>query len=87
MFPPLTRHSVRLNTFWQGVLLGQEAWENIVQINTILGVEQSGVSLEPDVTGNRIVANRVLCAPGASCLTVDAQVDAALYNLIAGNKP
>lgn len=21
MFPPLTRHSVRLNTFWQGVLL------------------------------------------------------------------
>ncbi|MCU0485544.1 MAG: right-handed parallel beta-helix repeat-containing protein [Anaerolineales bacterium] len=72
---------------WQGVLLGQEAWENSVQINTILGVEQSGVSLEPDVTGNRIVANRVLCAPGASCLTVDASGDSAEYNLIAGNKP
>ena len=76
-----------IHAAWQGVLLGQDAWNNSVQINTILGVEQSGIALEPGVTGNRIVANRVLCAPGASCLTVDASEDLAEYNQIAGNKP
>jgi hypothetical protein len=66
----------------QGVLLAQESWKNLVQMNTILGVSLSGIALEPGVTGNQILANSVSCAPGASCLTVDATPEVAEMNTI-----
>ena len=71
----------------QGVLLAQESWKNMVQTNTILGVNHSGIALESGVTSNWILANRVLCAPGRSCLTVEATPEAAEMNTIAGNRP
>lgn len=81
---------VRRNTIQatnQGVLLGQEAWENMVQANTVLGVSAAGIALEQGVVSNRILANRVTCAAGMSCLTVDALPEVAASNKIAGNKP
>ena len=72
---------------YQGVLLGQEAWANLVQGNTIMGVSAAGIALEPGVTHNRVLANSVLCAPGNSCLTVDATAAVMKANTIAGNRP
>lgn len=72
---------------YQGVLLGQESRKNMVQANTFLGVSAAGIALEPGVTGNWILANRVLCASGMSCLTVDALPEVAEMNTIAGNHP
>ncbi len=43
--------------------------------------------LEPGVAGNRILATRVLCAPGSICLTVGASAGVAEMNKIAGNRP
>ena len=79
------RNSIQAAT--QGVLLGQEAWKNMVQANTILRVSAAGIALEPGVTGNRVLANRVLCAARAECLTVDAAPETAAMNTIAGNRP
>ena len=72
---------------WQGVLLGQESWKNMVKMNTIYGVEQSGIALEPGVTGSIILSNQVACAPGADCLTVDAMPEVAAVNKILLNVP
>jgi nitrous oxidase accessory protein NosD len=70
-----------------GVQLAQEAWDNLVQGNTILGVSAAGIVLEPGVAGNRILANRVLCAAGSQCLTVSASPEVAELNKICGNRP
>jgi parallel beta-helix repeat protein len=81
---------VRYNTIqavWQGVLLGQESWMNTVKLNTIRGVIQSGVSLEPDVTANKILYNKVSCAPDSDCLTVDVPPEVADLNIVYGNVP
>jgi hypothetical protein len=81
---------VRHNTIqatYQGVLLGQESWENTVNANTILGVNAAGIALEPGVISNRILANRVICAVGMCCLTVDALPNVVEVNKIAGNYP
>jgi hypothetical protein len=67
---------------YQGVLLAQESWKNLVQMNTILGVSHSGIALESGVTGNQILANSVSCAPGTGCLTVDATPEVAEMNTI-----
>ena len=56
----------------QGILLGQEAWVNLVQANTIYGVNHAGITLDSGVINNQILANRVLCASGASSVTIDA---------------
>jgi hypothetical protein len=72
---------------YQGLLLGNESWENMVQTNTILGVSAAGIILEHGVVSNRILANRVMCASGMTCLTVDALPEVAESNMIAGNKP
>lgn len=71
-----------------GCFLEQEAWSNLVQGNSILGVQLAGIALSPDVTNNRVLENRVLCATGTTCQTVSAD-EAALIkkNRIAGNKP
>src|SRR4030042_3262002 len=50
------RHTIQ--AVYQGVLLGQESWENMVHANAILGVSFAGISLEPGVVDNRIIANR-----------------------------
>lgn len=76
-----------LHAGYQGVLLGQETWRSQVQNNTILGVSASGIALEPGVVRNRVLANSVLCAHGAACLTVDAMPDVAKANTIEGNRP
>ncbi len=81
---------VRHNSIYadiQGVHLYQEAWDNVVQGNSILGVSLAGIVLENDTTGNRILANKVLCAAGAECQTVSADDAASENNKIAGNKP
>lgn len=67
---------------YQGVRLVQESRKNLVQMNTILGVSQSGIALESGVTGNQILANSVSCAPGTSCLAVDATPETAEMNTI-----
>jgi nitrous oxidase accessory protein NosD len=81
-----TQVQVRKNSIqaeFQGVFLTQESWKNMIQGNTIFGVSQSGIALQPGVVGNRILANRVLCAANASCLTVDAAPEVAERNTIA----
>ncbi len=88
--PRCTQFQVRQNAIQakrQGVLLGQEAWKNILQANTIIGVSQAGITLEPGVSENRVLGNRVLCAPGKSCATVEAAPAAAEMNSITGNQP
>lgn len=67
---------------YQGILLVQESWKNLVQMNTILGVSHSGIALEPGVTGNQILANSVSCAPGTGCLAVDATPEVVKMNTI-----
>lgn len=71
----------------QGILIGQESWENKLQANTIYGVNEAGIRLELGVIDNQVVANRVICAPGFECLTVDATEEVWQSNKIAGNKP
>jgi hypothetical protein len=81
---------LRRNTIqavYQGILLGHESWENVVQANTILGVSLAGISLEPGVVDNRIIANRVTCSPEMNCITVEVLPEVAESNKIAGNKP
>jgi hypothetical protein len=86
-----TSHSqVRRNAIsadYQGVLLGQESVHNTVRANSIMGVSAAGIALELGVTGNRIVANYVLCAPETDCLTVDAVPEVAEANTILANQP
>lgn len=88
--PRCSQFQVRQNAIQakhQGALLGQEAWRNTLQANTIIGVSQAGIALEPGVTENRVLGNRVLCAPGKSCSTVDAAPAAVEMNTITGNQP
>jgi parallel beta-helix repeat protein len=66
----------------QGVLLAQESWKNLVQMNTILGVRRSGIALESDVTGNQILDNLISCAPGTSCVTIDVTPETEKMNTI-----
>jgi hypothetical protein len=69
------------------VLLEQEAWNNEVQRNSILGVHLAGIVLARDVTNNRVLANRVLCAIGTTCQTVSTDEATFENNKIAGNRP
>jgi hypothetical protein len=81
---------VRKNTiqaFENGILLVQGSGKNWVQGNTIWGVHSAGIGLEAGGTGNRILANRVFCAAGAACQTVNAAPEAENKNSIAGNSP
>jgi hypothetical protein len=71
----------------QGIFIGQESWENMLQANTIYGVNGAGIRLEHGVIDNQVVANRVICASGFECLTVDAPEEVWQSNKIAGNKP
>jgi hypothetical protein len=76
-----------INSQSSGIVLAEEAWDNLVQGNMIIGVGDAGIALEPGVTGNRILANRVRCALGSACLTVDALPYVLASNKVAGNKP
>lgn len=71
----------------QGVALEQEAWNNVVQGNSILGVNWAGVVLGTDVTNNRVLANWIVCAVGTTCQTISADETALTNNKIAGNRP
>jgi hypothetical protein len=53
----------------------------------IHGVSYAGIRLEPGVTVNWILANRVSCACGSACLTVDSMPYVMESNKAAGNKP
>jgi nitrous oxidase accessory protein NosD len=70
-----------------GVQLIQKAARNVVQKNTIQGVRLAGIWLETGVTDNLILENRVSCAPGTSCKTVEASPAALEANTISGNTP
>lgn len=76
-----------ISSGWQGILLNGEAYKNQVIDNSMLGIQQAGVSLEPGVSENRIYKNRVVCALAASCLTVDASPESIKLNHITGNRP
>jgi hypothetical protein len=69
------------------VLLKAGANHNLVAGNSMLGMQQAGIALEPGVWGNTIRANDVLCAVEAACLTVDAQPAEMAANTIKGNRP
>ena len=72
---------------WQGVLLKSEAFSNLIVDNTIIGVQQSGISLEAGVSDNTIRGNDVLCAVDAPCLTVNAPSPEMESNTIQANRP
>jgi hypothetical protein len=72
---------------YQGVRIGQESWENILQGNTIFGVNYAGIALEPGVVNNQIITNRVICASESGCMMIDALEEVLQSNLIVGNKP
>jgi nitrous oxidase accessory protein NosD len=72
---------------WQGVLLNAEARDNRVVGNSMLAMQQAGISLEPGVVGNTLRGNDVLCAIEAACRTVDAQPAEVQANTIQGNRP
>ncbi|HSB67644.1 MAG TPA: NosD domain-containing protein [Anaerolineales bacterium] len=80
------RHNA-IRATYQGIFLGQESWENMVQKNTVFGVNYAGISLEQGVVGNRILTNQVICATDTGCRTICATPDVVQGNKIAGNKP
>lgn len=55
---------------WQGVLIGWGSSGNRVVNNTILLVQQSGISFEGNNEYNSVLANKVSCQPGSYCLVV-----------------
>lgn len=57
---------------WQGVLLSSGSKGNKIIANHISGPQAAGIALEAGVTNNKVHANRVACARGYQCLTVDA---------------
>jgi hypothetical protein len=66
----------------QGILLSQESWKNLVQMNTIQGVSHSGITLEAGVTGNQILDNTISCAPGTSRVKIEAAPEVVKMNTI-----
>jgi hypothetical protein len=80
-------HNNAIQAIYRGIFIGQESWKNMVQANTIYGVNNAGITLEPGVIDNHVLANRVICAPETGCLTVDAPEEVRQSNKIAGNKP
>ncbi len=72
---------------WEGVLLRATSHHNKIAANAISGVEAHGISLEPGVYANRILANRVICAEGSPCVTVQADAETWAANIIKGNQP
>lgn len=85
-----TTFQVRRNTITashQGVLLAQESWDNMVQLNTITGVSAAGIALEPGAVRNRLLANSALCAGREICPTVDATEQTARANTLRDNRP
>jgi hypothetical protein len=82
----MVRHNA-IQAKYQGIFIGQESWENMVQANLIYGVNEAGIRLELGVIDNQVVANRVICAAGIECLTVDTAEEVWQSNKIAGNKP
>jgi len=76
-----------LNATSQGIVLTSEASGIDVLNNTILGVQSSGISLQPGVTNNRVSQNKVLCALGVACQTVEASPNVMEMNRISGNLP
>jgi len=72
---------------WQGVLLARESWGNKIIANSIMGVQASGIALEPDTVGNKVHGNKVTCAIGSDCLTVDISPQALAVNDVTGNLP
>ena len=72
---------------WQGVLLKSEAFSNLIAHNSIIGVHQSGISLEAGVSNNTIRDNDIGCAVEAPCLTVNAPLAEMETNTIQGNRP
>lgn len=71
----------------QSVFLEQESWNNLVQGNSILGVQLAGIVLSPDVMDDRVLVNRALCAVGLTCQTISASEATLEKNKYAGNRP
>lgn len=72
---------------WQGVLLSSGSQGNKIIANHISGPQAAGIALEAGVTNNKVHANRVACASGYQCLTVDASSQVWRNNKISGNRP
>ena len=72
---------------WQGILIGWGSSGNRVVNNTILLVQQSGISFEGDNEHNSVLANRVSCQPNAECQVVNVgNPPLSRTNKVRGNK-
>ncbi len=76
----------RITARTQGVLLGENALNNSVISNRVLKVESAGITFGAVISGNRVLANLVSCAPGFACKAVDASPEMYLTNKILGNR-
>lgn len=56
---------------WQGILIGWGSSGNRAVNNTILLVQQSGISFEGDNEYNSVLANKVSCQPNTECQVVN----------------
>lgn len=72
---------------WDGVMVANLSFGNLVIANTIFNVENSGIILGPETQGNKVHGNRVACAAEADCQTVRAPDFVWEVNKISGNKP
>lgn len=72
---------------WRGISLDPGTNDNKIISNVISGVQESGIFLDEGVINNKVHGNKVTCAPGHSCLTVNASPEVFLTNKISGNKP
>lgn len=72
---------------WQGVLLTYGTHENNVIGNTITLVQNAGIALEGNNTGNKVHGNKVVCSVGVECLTVNVPPEDFENNKISGNTP
>jgi parallel beta-helix repeat protein len=71
---------------WDGVMVANLSFGNLVIGNAIFNVENSGIILGPEARENRVHGNRVKCAAEADCQTVRAPDDAWDVNKISGNR-
>jgi parallel beta-helix repeat protein len=72
---------------WDGVMVANLSFGNLVTANTIFNVENSGIILGAETQGNKVHGNWVVCAAEADCQTVRAPDDVWDVNKISGNRP
>jgi parallel beta-helix repeat protein len=72
---------------WAGIWLGRSTGANMIIDNTIQDVQQAGIILEAGTRDNQIQGNIVQCAPGYTCIGIEASDTTWSDNDISGNMP